>query len=332
MAFFNRFPYTNFHELNLDWILEKINEITGLNLVKTVNNKSADADGNIALGVDDIPGAGTVKKVNNIDPDSSGNVTIDSTDVPGTVRSVNWFAPDPSTGNVNLSPVNIGAVATVNNTAPDPLTGNVNAGTVKSVNNTQPDANGNVNLPTVSGVTSVNGIGADGTGNVQLDALDVDAVATVNGIPPDNTGDVELTARLIGAVATVNNISPVNGNVTIAKSDIDSIINIPAYSTDGISQTYAEIKSGGYFKIGNVVVIAIRLETISAITAGSPLFTGLPQAITSISTSSGCVPVFNTLGKNMSLSGNGRIILASTETTIPVNTVMMVGCVYLENQ
>lgn len=37
-----------------------------------------------------------------------------------------------------------------------------------TVNNTHPDAEGNINLPTVSGVTSVNGIGADGYGNVKL--------------------------------------------------------------------------------------------------------------------------------------------------------------------
>lgn len=39
---------------------------------------------------------------------------------------------------------------------------------VKTVNFTPPDANGNINLPTVAGVSSVNGIGADGEGNVQI--------------------------------------------------------------------------------------------------------------------------------------------------------------------
>lgn len=39
---------------------------------------------------------------------------------------------------------------------------------VFTVNNTAPDASGNVNLPQVSGMSSVNGIGADGQGNVQI--------------------------------------------------------------------------------------------------------------------------------------------------------------------
>ena len=66
---------------------------------------------------------------------------------------------------------------------------------VFTVNNTEPDANGNVNLAGVSGVTSVNGIGADGSGNISLSAADVNAVPASYIVPyhvigtldPDNT-------------------------------------------------------------------------------------------------------------------------------------------------
>ena len=51
-----------------------------------------------------------------------------------------------------------------------------NSDAVLSVNNTKPDDNGNVNLPQVSGVTSVCGVGADGQGNVAIDADDVGAI------------------------------------------------------------------------------------------------------------------------------------------------------------
>ena len=47
---------------------------------------------------------------------------------------------------------------------------------VFKVNNTEPDADGNVNLAGVSGVTSVNGIGADGAGNIQLTPADLGAI------------------------------------------------------------------------------------------------------------------------------------------------------------
>ena len=199
MAFFNRFPYTNFHELNLDWILERLNEITGANLVKSVNNVQADSAGNISITDADIPGG--VKTVNSQTPDSDGNVDVgtvrsicgytpDSVGDIVAVRSVSYRSPD-SVGNimgvltVNSSTpdsngnVDVGTVKSVNSTSPDSA-GNVNVGTVKSVNNTTPDSAGNVSLPTVSGVTSVNNIGADGDGNVQLSASNVGAVPVGN--------------------------------------------------------------------------------------------------------------------------------------------------------
>ena len=49
---------------------------------------------------------------------------------------------------------------------------------VFKVNNTEPDADGNVNLAGVSGVTSVNGIGADGAGNIALTPSDLGAIPT----------------------------------------------------------------------------------------------------------------------------------------------------------
>ena len=58
---------------------------------------------------------------------------------------------------------------------------------VFTVNNTMPDENGNVNLPTVAGVSSVNGIGADGNGNVE-----VPAVYKINNITPDNNRNINI--------------------------------------------------------------------------------------------------------------------------------------------
>lgn len=61
---------------------------------------------------------------------------------------------------------------------------------VFTVNNTPPDAEGNVNLAGVSGVTAVDGIGADGAGNVQLDA-----VRKINNVTPTN-GDITISETL----------------------------------------------------------------------------------------------------------------------------------------
>ena len=149
----------------------------------------------------------TVFTVNNVKP-VNGNVTIDASSFEGFVSGVNGKKPDAG-GEVTLTAEDVGAVpdskvivSSVNGI--EPTEGNVNVGTVKSVNGSMPDESGNVNLPQVSGVTSVDGVGADSNGNVPLNA-----VKTVNGIAPAD-GNVN-----VGTVKSVNGIVPTNGNVNV---------------------------------------------------------------------------------------------------------------------
>lgn len=128
----------------------------------------------------------TVFSVNNVKP-VNGNVTIDASSFEGFVSGVNGKKPDAG-GEVTLTAEDVGAVpdttvvvSSVNGIAP--TEGNVNVGTVKTVNGSAPDESGNVNLPQVSGVTSVDGIGAGEGGDVKLGA-----VRNVNGYTPDKNG------------------------------------------------------------------------------------------------------------------------------------------------
>lgn len=122
----------------------------------------------------------------------------------------------------NANTLNEKTVFSVNGITP--TEGNVNVGTVKSVNGSMPDEEGNVNLPQVSGVTSVDGVGADSSGNVPLNAVkrvngisptngnvNVGTVKSVNGDSPDNAGNVN-----VGTVKSVNSKTPDNaGNVDV---------------------------------------------------------------------------------------------------------------------
>ncbi len=57
MGFFNSYPYTNFHELNADWILEKINEFDGRieNLQETITSDvKAYVDSQLQATIDEI--------------------------------------------------------------------------------------------------------------------------------------------------------------------------------------------------------------------------------------------------------------------------------------
>lgn len=276
--FSHGFPYTNFHDLNLDWIIKTVKilfnksvfsinniepdddgnvTITGAELgaIGTVNN-IAPVDGNVTLTASDVgavaQGVG-VTKVNGFGPDSSGNV------LSGTVRSINGISPAslPTPGNVVLNASDVGAlpstidpVETVNGISPD-AQGNVNVGTVKSVNGSTPDAQGNVNLPTVAGVTSVNGIGPDAQGNVQI---------------------------AVGAVNTVNNIAPTNGNVALTASDVGAMSS-DVTSGNGVLSSGWTAGSTNWIKIGRLVyakIITLKNETGSTASGNTVIATGFP--------------------------------------------------------
>ena len=53
---FNLFPYTNFHDINMDWIIKSLKTLWTKS-VFTVNNTAPDAEGNVNLaGVSGVTG------------------------------------------------------------------------------------------------------------------------------------------------------------------------------------------------------------------------------------------------------------------------------------
>lgn len=133
--------------------------------------------------------AGTIQEILNILGDSSTSQAGDGT-IQGSIKSLeNSLNGKQSTitgtagqfvkmgaNNTMVAETvdfsNLGSVKSVNNVSPD-ANGNISLtipeGTVKTVNNTAPDANGNVTLSIMSGtVTSVNNVSPDANGNVTL--------------------------------------------------------------------------------------------------------------------------------------------------------------------
>lgn len=297
--FSHGFPYTNFHDLNLDWIIKtvkilfnksvfSINNIepdddgnvtitgTELGAIGTVNN-IAPVDGNVTLTASDVgavaQGVG-VTKVNGFIPDAQGNV------LSGTVRSINGISPTslPTPGDVVLNASDVGAlpstidpVETVNGISPD-ANGNVNVGTVKSVNGSAPDSNGNINLPTISGVTSVDGVGADAQGNVQIDALVkaqtplINDTYYVNGTSgsDDNTG---LTAE--SAFKTINKAVQMcrTRNIRSNNAAMKIYVATGTYNEHvNITRQTADIE---FAIVGDVHIASFRVAYGSHVTIGS---------------------------------------------------------------
>lgn len=172
---------------------------------------------------------------------------------------------------------------------------------VYTVNRTYPDENGNVNLPTVAGVSSVNGVGADGNGNVQIGPTNIGAVATINNFGPDSNGNVYLDAVKVNAVAKVANISPdSNGNVPLTAPEIggiSTINNLAPDSSGNFDFNYLHphllTLTGGLtgpdypqyvWKINNLRIATVNLRAINntGITLPSEFVvaSGAPQSIT----------------------------------------------------
>lgn len=91
-----KFPYVNFHDFNLDWLVKKVRSA-----VYYVNNNPPDEYGNVNITV-----AGGVKTVNGFGPDAAGEVKA------GTVRSVNGKSPMslPTPGAITLTASDVGAL------------------------------------------------------------------------------------------------------------------------------------------------------------------------------------------------------------------------------
>ena len=69
MSFFsNLFPYTNFHDINMDWILNTIKSLKNT-CVFSINGRLPDESGNVT-----VPQVEGVTSVNGILPDQYGNV------------------------------------------------------------------------------------------------------------------------------------------------------------------------------------------------------------------------------------------------------------------
>ena len=204
-------------------------------------------------------------------------------------------------GNVNN--LNKNTVFSVNGIVP--TDGNVNVGTVKSVNGSMPDERGNVNLPQVSGVTSVDGVVADSSGNVPLNAVksvngitptdgnvnvgtvksvndnapdiagnvNVGTVKSVNGNTPDSAGNVNA-----GTVKKVNGVEPIaDGSVTLTAANINAVKDV---TTSGESPLNTEYFNGTpsvrWWKRGQVVTISAQVQAKMAVGDGNILASGLP--------------------------------------------------------
>lgn len=258
----NKFPYSNFHDINLDWILAKLK-----NAVFSVNGQQPDDDGNI-----DLPSVAGVSSVNGVGPDSLGNVTLNASDVNAMPDS--YSAPVSSvnnkTGAVSLTSFDVGAMPA--GYVPPVTSVNTQTGNVVL------DASDVGALPDnwTPPVESVNGM----TGNVVLDYSDVSALPDTTVIPTLTSQLVNdsgfITSQQAGAVLSVNGQV---GAVVLDASDVSALPDttvIPTKTSELINDA-GFITSAQAAPVDSVNGYTGAVVLTAADVGAAPAAAGIPQ-------------------------------------------------------
>lgn len=257
----NGFPFTNFHDINLDWILSKLKKA-----VFSINGQGPDENGNINLG-----GVAGVTSVNGVGPDSAGNVTLNAGNVgalPATytapVSSVNG-----KTGNVQLSASDVNALS---NTYQPP---------VRSVNGqtgaVDLDASDVGALPEdwEAPVTSVNQM----TGEINLTAADVGALPDTTTVPTRTSQLVNDSGFLTSQQAAA--VTSVNGKIGAVVLDASDVSALPA-TTVVPTLTSQLINDSGYITSAQAAPVASVNGQVGAVVldaaavGATPVGEGIP--------------------------------------------------------
>ncbi len=193
-----------------------------------------------------------VKTVNGVGPDASGNVNVSGG--AGGVSSVNG-----KVGTVVLGKSDLG-LDSVDNTSDEakPISAATQAaldlkanlaGTVRSVNNVNPDSSGNVNVPGGSGgVASVNGVAPDSDGNVTL----VKGNLGLGNV--DNTADAAKPVSTAQAAAIA---VKADDSAVVHKSGAETIAGVKTFSS-------APVVPNGGFPTAKVAGLDLILANLTS--------------------------------------------------------------------
>lgn len=255
------FPYANFHDINLDWIVAKLRKA-----VFTINGQSPDDDGNVNLA--QVSGVTTV---NGVGADGAGNVQLTPADVNALPDS--YSAPVQSVqgkvGNVILSASDVNAMP-IGYTAP-----------VQSVNghtgNVFMDASDVGALPDTyaAPVDMVNGQ----TGNVVLSASDVSALPDTTVIP-DRTSQLIndsgfITSQQAGAVLSVNGQV---GAVVLDANDVSALPDTTVIPT----KTSELINDAGFITSAQAAPVSSVNGQVGAVVLDAADVNAVPNDLTII--------------------------------------------------
>ena len=126
-----------------------------------------------------------------------------------------------------------------------------------------------------------------------------------------------------GTITNAGNL-PLGSDFSDPTSTAGAIANIGkgTYSTTGLTYNNCSLQDGGYYKLGNIVLVNLRIKLTSAFTGGNAVVSGL-----SVPNSTNNMVTFSTnQTKAGILSTTGQIILVEN---LAIDTVVMINGIYL---
>lgn len=109
----------------------------------------------------------------------------------------------------------------------------------------------------------------------------------------------------------------VTGDAASGSGGGGTSLNGLSYSTDGLTFSSGTILDGGYCKIGNLVIVNMRINVTTTIPAGNTFMTGFPRALSTLGDTTGFV-AFASSNPNISVSMrvNGTLINGGSGTSM----------------
>lgn len=127
-------------------------------------------------------------------------------------------------------------------------------------------------------------------------------------------------------------VPTVSSNNFITSGGVYTTLNPSTYVVPDLhnhNNTKITVESGGYTKIGKLVVLNVRINTSAALTQ-TGIFTNLPNPLSDngLDMGSGVVSVANNINATFYITNNGNLTMKSG-TSVPSSTMVCLSCAYI---
>lgn len=304
------------------------NGANGLGSVSTVSGIQADGNGDVpqVISGNGAPTTATVGQLNQLYFDQTGS-------------KLYYCAGESGGTYVWLGTASITVDSSLSGSSTNPvqnkvITARVGTGALPNSNTNLTDAVNYVNGRIPAAAAAAPGAdtpgGAAGTGlafarNDHRHELNVPTGGLPAALGTASQGSANTYARSdhVHPMPSASDVGALPSTTTAA----DLLSNL-TYSTDGILHSNATITDGGYCKIGQLVIVNMRIALTASIAPGNNVVGGFPKPLSTLPSNNGFTSIQTNVGP-LTLTAGGSLIVPASGSTIASGTNLMMGGCYI---